>query len=90
MNDEFAGVYRPVELWKLEHDHNTRNPPTKRRHGSSVFTLKEMEDATSCFSEDNLLGKGGFGKVYKGKLQSGEVCFQKSCNLEYNFLKKIE
>ncbi|MFS7958727.1 putative non-specific serine/threonine protein kinase [Helianthus anomalus] len=70
-------VYRPVEYWKLEHDLNIQNPPPKRRHESSVFTLKEMEEATCSFSEENLLGKGGFGKVYKGKLASGEVSFQK-------------
>lgn len=33
-----------------------------------------MEEATSSFSDENFLGKGGFGRVYKGTLRSGEVC----------------
>ncbi|KAI4314305.1 hypothetical protein L6164_027227 [Bauhinia variegata] len=63
-------VYKPAGLWKLE---DQTPKPTKRRHGSSVFTLREMEEATCSFSDDNMLGKGGFGRVYRGTLRSGEV-----------------
>ncbi|XVE92480.1 hypothetical protein REPUB_Repub01dG0100700 [Reevesia pubescens] len=63
-------IYKPAEYWQNE-DQTPR--PTKRRHGSLVFTLKEMEEATCSFSDENLLGKGGFGRVYKGTLRSGEV-----------------
>lgn len=65
-----AGVYKPVEYWQLE-DQTPRS--TKRHHGSSVFTLREMEVATGSFSDENFLGKGGFGRVYRGTLTSGEV-----------------
>ncbi|KAJ6903352.1 hypothetical protein NC651_020754 [Populus alba x Populus x berolinensis] len=45
----------------------------KRSIGSSIFTLKgEMEESTCSFSEKYLLGKGGFGRVYRGILRSGE------------------
>lgn len=66
-----SGVYKPAEDWQIE----DLNPPAKRHHRSSVFTYKEMEEATNSFSDENLLGKGGFGRVYKGALRSGEVCY---------------
>ncbi|PON31666.1 Mitogen-activated protein kinase kinase kinase [Parasponia andersonii] len=71
-------VYRPVEYWQLE-DQTPRS--TKRHHGSSVFTLREMEEATGLFSDENFLGKGGFGRVYRGTLRSGEIVAIKKMEL---------
>ncbi|KAL5829035.1 hypothetical protein ACOSQ3_018503 [Xanthoceras sorbifolium] len=64
-------LYRPAEYWKVEDQ--TPQRPKRHNRGSSVFTLKEMEEATCSFSDDNFLGKGGFGRVYRGTLRSGEV-----------------
>ncbi|KAI3412311.1 Protein kinase domain-containing protein [Psidium guajava] len=73
-------TYKPVELWQLD-DQALR--PAKRHHGSSVFTLKEMEEATSSFCDRNFLGKGGFGRVYKGTLRSGETVAIKKMELPH-------
>ncbi|KAK6154940.1 hypothetical protein DH2020_009188 [Rehmannia glutinosa] len=35
------------------------------------FHLRELQIATNNFSSKNILGKGGFGNVYKGYLQDG-------------------
>jgi len=40
-----------------------------------------MEEATSSFSDENLLGKGGFGRVYQGTLKTGEVVAIKKMDL---------
>lgn len=35
------------------------------------FTFAEIQEATSNFDENSILGVGGFGKVYKGELEDG-------------------
>ncbi|XP_077245297.1 uncharacterized protein LOC143885156 isoform X2 [Tasmannia lanceolata] len=35
------------------------------------FSLRELEVATDKFSREKILGRGGFGKVYKGRLADG-------------------
>ncbi|EYU37129.1 hypothetical protein MIMGU_mgv1a003448mg [Erythranthe guttata] len=37
------------------------------------FTIKELRGATDNFSSKNILGAGGFGNVYKGKLEDGTI-----------------
>lgn len=44
-----------------------------RSRGAQVFTYKELELATDGFSESNVVGNGGFGRVFRGKLNDGTV-----------------
>ncbi|KAG2321590.1 hypothetical protein Bca52824_014803 [Brassica carinata] len=37
------------------------------------FTYEELMDITEGFAQRNILGEGGFGCVYKGKLQDGKL-----------------
>ncbi|KAL1547057.1 Somatic embryogenesis receptor kinase 1, variant 2 [Salvia divinorum] len=37
------------------------------------FSLRELQVATDNFSGENFLGKGGFAKVYKGRLADGSL-----------------
>lgn len=40
-----------------------------------TFTFRELAAATKNFRADCLLGEGGFGRVYKGRLEStNQVC----------------
>lgn len=39
-----------------------------------TFTFRELAAATKNFRQECFLGEGGFGSVYKGRLETGEVC----------------
>jgi len=48
--------------------------PISRHDEAIIFPLHQLADATKNFREDCLLGRGGFGCVYKATLSDGQVC----------------
>ncbi|KAK4429621.1 putative receptor-like protein kinase [Sesamum alatum] len=51
--------------------------------GAKWFHVAELEQATDGFSQKNMIGKGGFGVVYKGTLSDGtEVAVKQILDLE--------
>ncbi|KAL4621425.1 hypothetical protein ACB092_06G226700, partial [Castanea dentata] len=47
-----------------------------------TFSHKELKIATNGFHKSNKIGAGGFGSVYKGKLQDGKVVAVKMLSVE--------
>lgn len=48
---------------------NSNNVSGRKAH---YFTSKEIKEATDNFSKDHLLGVGGYGEVFKGRLRDGK------------------
>ncbi|KAM0846583.1 hypothetical protein ACQ4PT_055596 [Festuca glaucescens] len=48
---------------------------------AKAFTFRELATATKNFRFDCLLGEGGFGRVYKGQLENGQVVAVKQLDL---------
>lgn len=54
---------------------------------AQTFTFRELAAATNNFRPECLLGEGGFGRVYKGKLENtGQVCYI-PCELDSQTIK---
>ncbi|KAF8028857.1 hypothetical protein BT93_E1507 [Corymbia citriodora subsp. variegata] len=55
------------------HSINLDIHPEFRQRQLKEYTLKELEVATRYFSKKKIIGEGGFGKVYQGRLADGSL-----------------
>lgn len=69
----------PSDRVKARVETTINSPKVSPKEGSQhiaaqTFTLRELASATKNFRSDCLIGEGGFGRVYKGRLEStGQV-----------------
>uniref|UniRef100_A0ACD5XAI6 Uncharacterized protein n=1 Tax=Avena sativa TaxID=4498 RepID=A0ACD5XAI6_AVESA len=72
----FGAIAIYLYLWfgkklKKRDDKSSGDPSNVIDH--HLLSYHELDHATNHFSEDNIIGSGSFGKVYKGQLRSGLV-----------------
>ncbi|XP_023525839.1 probable serine/threonine-protein kinase PBL21 isoform X1 [Cucurbita pepo subsp. pepo] len=72
---------------EIDNDETGKGKESQPRSGNNrkcgaarSFPFRELATATRGFKEVNLIGEGGFGRVYKGRLESGQVVAIKQLN----------
>ncbi|KAI3810502.1 hypothetical protein L1987_20118 [Smallanthus sonchifolius] len=61
----------PFASWVLDNGNDAGGVP--QLQGARWCSFEELKRCTNNFSEDNIVGSGGYGKVYKGTLNTGHV-----------------
>lgn len=77
-----------VHMLRKHHKDNNRNPnsstllPTFKRLEYRIISYQELRLATDNFSGTNLIGRGSFASVFKGRLSDGMLVAIKVLNLQ--------
>ncbi|XP_006654423.1 probable receptor-like protein kinase At1g11050 [Oryza brachyantha] len=71
-------IWRRRDKKKKIHEISKEGSAERRSHprpntGSILFDIAELSRATDSFADGNLVGRGGFGAVYRGVLADGSV-----------------
>ncbi|KAI3805547.1 hypothetical protein L1987_28029 [Smallanthus sonchifolius] len=82
----FLKFIKPAQLKKLGKRKKSGKDPKDYFSGNlrtiNYFSFHALKKATKNFNESNLLGKGGFGPVYLGKFEDGQLVAVKRLALE--------
>lgn len=80
-------VFPPLVVPKLSKQKSRiiRDNPVLRdlynfKSSLQTFSLSELQAATDNFSDENVIGKGGYAKVYRGRLKDGNLVAVKRLN----------
>lgn len=57
----------------IQEGSSDRRPHLRPNTGSILFSIGELTKGTDHFADQNLIGRGGFGVVYRGVLADGSV-----------------
>ncbi|KAL0343782.1 UNVERIFIED_CONTAM: Receptor-like protein kinase FERONIA [Sesamum angustifolium] len=64
-------VYKLRIIWEATFTEEENRPSARAERVCRRFSLAEIKSATRNFSDAFVIGKGGFGKVYKGHIDNG-------------------
>ncbi|XP_042011678.1 putative receptor-like protein kinase At5g39000 isoform X1 [Salvia splendens] len=60
-------------IWEVRYREEKNMPSVKAGRLCRRFSLAEIQSVTRNFSDAHLIGRGGFGKVYIGRIDNGQV-----------------
>ncbi|KAK6154997.1 hypothetical protein DH2020_009245 [Rehmannia glutinosa] len=89
-------VHKLREYWEASSTEEENKPSARAEQLCRRFSLVEIQLATRNFSDALLIGRGGFGKVYKGLIDRGQTTVAvkrlKSNSMQgaHEFLMEIE
>lgn len=77
---EKEAIRRKFAETKAKRDAQEKDRAITALHQNDVryrkYTIKELEKATNKFAEENKIGEGGYGPVFKGKLDHTPVAIK--------------
>ncbi|XP_020276101.1 probable leucine-rich repeat receptor-like protein kinase At5g49770 [Asparagus officinalis] len=74
-------IINPFASWDPDVENSVEAP---QLNGARWFSYDELKNCTNNFPEINVIGVGGYGKVYRGKLSNGKIVAIKREQLESN------